>query len=139
MIDQATLDERIDALVSRTASTYLSAIKSKKEMISDTQLAAVVRYTESFGLKGLVVLIDDQRRKNEKNERARNEKKGGKKAKNKEFWDSLHKVTAKELAALGAEVGQENEQELFVLFTARLAIELKYRAKVENTSRSRRR
>jgi hypothetical protein len=132
LIEEHVLDDAVDKLVKKTVDKYLEELTDEEDKITRTQLAAIVRYTDSFGGKGLSELIKKHRDKNERNEQARQAKKGGKKPKNKQFWDVLRKFVDGELQDLAEKYNHENE--VYVLFTSRLAIELRYRARCSNKS-----
>ena len=121
------LDDALYELANKTVDRYLEELIDSRDRIERTQLSAIVRHTESFGAKGFSALIKDHRDKNRRNEQALSEKKGGKKPKNKQFWDILKEVADKELPELAG--NHEREKELYVLFASRLAIELNYRNK----------
>lgn len=116
-------DDELQALVEETVASYLEA-EHPKDKIKRTQLAALVRITESEGGKGLRALIKDYRAKIKRNNDASRAGKGGKKAKNELFWETMKKVVEGPLQKLLKKTPLA--EETYIKFVSRLAIEIQY-------------
>lgn len=125
-IDTATLDDRLDALVTRFLDDYRGAPWADKEKsITKTQLAALVSTAESLGANGLKGQVDAHRKRDEKNAKANAERKGGKAPTNPTFWKLMKKYLEADLDELAEARGDRDG--VWALFALRLAIEWSHR------------